>query len=172
MKREISDWYNEYSDSIFKYILMMIHDHHQAEDLTHDTFIKAYRNYHSFQKKSNPKTWLFSIAHNVTVDYIRKKKPIHVIKEILAANKDSGPTPDEIVELKENSHELYQALGNLKQAYREVIIIRKIKGFSTKETTEILNWSESKVKTTLYRAMTALEKQMVKEGDHHEKTTG
>jgi hypothetical protein len=47
-KKEITEWYHQYSDSIFNYILFMIHDYQQAEDLTHDTFIKAYKYYGSF----------------------------------------------------------------------------------------------------------------------------
>ena len=163
-KEEITNWYQLYSDSIFKYILMMINDYQQAEDLTHDTFIKAYKNYHSFQKKSKPQTWLFSIAHNNTVDYIRKQKPLKIFQEILQTMKDSSPLPEDVLEIRESSMELYSALSRLKSSYREVIILRKIKEFNTKETSEILKWSEGKVKTTLYRAIPALEKELLKEG--------
>nr|GGG71089.1 DNA-directed RNA polymerase sigma-70 factor [Virgibacillus oceani] len=169
-KSEITEWYHQFSDSIFKYICLMIHDYQQAEDLTHETFIKAYKYYNSFEHKSNPRTWLFSIAHNITIDFLRKKKPLRIIADILLTREDSNPLPADIVEIKENSKELYNAISNLKESYREVIIIRKIKGFSIKETTEILNWSEGKVKTTLYRAIQALEKQLIKEGFLNEKT--
>lgn len=170
IKREITEWYHHYSDSIFKYISMMLHDYQQAEDLTHETFIKAYKYYNSFDRKAKPKTWLFSIAHNITVDYIRKQKPVKIFKDIFLTKTDSNPLPEDIVEVKENSKELYKALSNLKESYREVIILRKIKGFSIIETSEILNWSEGKVKTTLYRAIPALEKQLIKEGFLNEKT--
>ena len=94
-KEEITNWYHLYSDSIFKYILTMIYDYQQAEDLTHDTFIKAYKNHNSFQKKSKPQTWLFSIAHNNTVDYIRKHKPVKIFQEIFQTIKDSAPLPED-----------------------------------------------------------------------------
>jgi RNA polymerase sigma-70 factor (ECF subfamily) len=147
----------------------MIHDYQQAEDLTHDTFIKAYKYYGSFERRANPKTWLFSIAHNITIDFIRKQKPVKLIKDMILTKKDSNLLEDTI-EVKESSRELYKALSKLKESYREVIIIRKIKGFSIQETSEVLNWSESKVKTTLYRAIPALEKQLIKEGFLYEKT--
>ncbi|WP_407271287.1 RNA polymerase sigma factor [Radiobacillus sp. PE A8.2] len=161
---ELSTWYEEHSASIFKYICMMTHDYQLAEDLTHDTFIKAYKYFDSFEGKASPKTWLFRIAHNVTIDYIRKQKPLNFLKEIIFSKGDAGPSAEEMVEIKENSKELYEALSKLNQSYREVIILRKIKGFSIQETKEILNWSESKVKTTLYRALPALEEQLVKGG--------
>lgn len=164
IKKDVEEWYCHYSDSIFKFIFMMVHDYQQAEDLTHETFIKAYKNYGSFEGKAKPRTWLFSIARNITVDSIRKHKPIKLFKDFILIHKDSDPLPEDIVEVKENSKELYKALSSLKRPYREVIILRKIKGFSIKETSDILNWSEGKVKTTLYRALPALENQLVKEG--------
>lgn len=169
-KEIIADWYLHHSDSVFKYIFMMIQDHQQAEDLTHDTFIKAYKNFHLFEERAKARTWLFRIAHNVTIDYIRKRKPVTILKDIFSTKKDTSPLPEDVVEVRESSRELYQALGNLKASYREVIILRKIKGFSIKETSEVLNWSEGKVKTTLYRAIPALEKQLTEEGFIHEET--
>lgn len=170
VKGEITDWYQLYSDSIFKYILMMINDYQQAEDLTQDTFIKAYKKHHSYQRKASPKTWLFSIAHHVTIDYMRKQKPLRIFQEFFQTVKDTAPLPEDMVEIRESSIELYQALGRLKPSYREVIILRKIKEFSIRETSEILNWTEGKVKTTLYRAIPALEKELVKEGFLDEKS--
>ena len=169
-KMELSSWYQLYSDAVFKYILMMIHDYQQAEDLTHDTFVKAYKNQHSFQYKAAPKTWLFRIAHNLTIDYIRKQKPLNLLQEFFKSQISPEPLPEDKVEIKESSVALYQALSRLKPTYREVIILRKIKEFSTRETSEILNWSEGKVKTTLHRAIPALEKELLKEVALNEKS--
>ncbi|MCL7749217.1 RNA polymerase sigma factor [Halalkalibacter sp. MEB205] len=164
----ITEWYSQYSNSIFSYILLMIHEHQLAEDLTHETFIKAYKKYDSFKGDSSPKTWLFSIARHTTIDYVRKRKPVSYLKEFLSFKTDKGPLPDEVVQIKESSRELFEALRQLKKTYRDVIILRKLKEFSTKETAEILNCSESKVKSTLNRAIPALEKQLLKEGYLHE----
>lgn len=168
-KVEITEWYQQHGDSIFRYILLMVRDHQQAEDLTQETFIKAFRSYDSFERKANPKTWLFRIAHNVTIDFIRKQKPLELLKELVLLGKSANAAPEGIVEIKENSTELYDALGQLKAPYREVIVLRKIREFSIQETGEILSWSESKVKNTLSRALSALEKQLNKEGIIHEK---
>lgn len=146
----------------------MIRDSQQAEDLTQDTFVKAYRYFENFEQRSNPKTWLFNIAHNLTIDYIRKRKPISMVKDFFQNTKDHAPLPEDIVEIKESSAELYQALGRLKTSYREVILLRKVKGFTIQETSQILGWSESKVKMTLLRALAVLEKQLIKEGFEYE----
>ena len=147
----------------------MVRDNQQAEYLTQETFIKAFRFYDTFERQANPRTWLFRIAHNLTIDFIRKQKPLELLKELVFPGKNAITLPEEVVEIRENSTELYNALGRLKSYYREVIILRKIKEFSIQETSEILNWSESKVKNILSRALLALEKQLLKEGFFHEK---
>lgn len=164
-KEEIADWYDEHSKSILTFILLMVKDYQQAEDLTHDTFVKAYLYYDSFKNHSSEKTWLFSIAHNLTVDFLRKRKPSIFFKEFFLSQKDNNNLlPEEIIKIKENSYEFYKALGEIKDTYRKVIVLRKIKGFSIEDTAKILSWSESKVKSTLFRAIPVLKKQLIKEG--------
>lgn len=163
-KEEIEGWYDQHCKSVLSFILLMVKDYQLAEDLTHDTFIKAYLYYDSFKNHSSVKTWLFSIAHNLTVDYLRKRKPNVGFKEMFLLKKDDKPLPEEVIQIREDSCELYKALENIKDTYRMVIILRKIKGFSIEETAMILGWSESKVKSSLFRAIPALRKQLLKEG--------
>lgn len=166
-KNEISEWYVEHSEAVFNYIFLLTHDYQKAEDLTQETFINAYKFYESFQKNSSPKTWLYRIAHNATIDYVRRRKPLLFFKNLFLAA-DPTPLPDEIIEMKEEINEIYTILQSLKSSYREVIILRKIKEFSTKETAEITGWSESKVKSTLSRALVAFEENLLKEGYEYE----
>ncbi|TDL80555.1 RNA polymerase sigma factor [Peribacillus frigoritolerans] len=163
-KEEIADWYDQHSKSVLTFILLLVKDYQQAEDLTHDTFVKAYLYYDSFKHHSSEKTWLFSIAHNLTVDFLRKRKHSMFFKELFISQKNNNQLPEEIIKIKENSYELYKALGEIKDTYRKVIVLRKIKGFSIEDTAMILSWSESKVKSTLFRAMPVLKKQLLKEG--------
>jgi RNA polymerase sigma-70 factor, ECF subfamily len=166
---EISRLYDEHSDAILSFILLMVKDYQAAEDLTHDTFIKAYLNYETFRHRSSIKTWLFSIAHNITVDYVRKRKPTTFFKEMFHLISESKQLPEEIIQVKEESQELYNALQKLKDTYRKVIVLRKIKCFSIQDTAKILGWSESKVKSTLHRAIPALKRQLEREGFTNEK---
>ncbi len=169
-REELEAWYDQHSKSVLSFILVIVKDYQLAEDLTHDTFVKAYLYYDSFKHYSSEKTWLFSIAHNLTVDTLRKKKPATLLKEIFHLQKDKHPLPDQIVQIKEESYELFLALEKLKDTYRKVIVLRKIKGFSIEDTSKILGWSESKVKSTLFRAIPALKKQLILEGYWDEET--
>ncbi|UFU00639.1 RNA polymerase sigma factor [Radiobacillus kanasensis] len=159
----ILSWYDQYSVYLFKYVLKMVKDVQTAEDITQDTFIKAFNKMGMYEEIRHPKTWLFRIAHNLTVDYIRKQAPILLIKDFFFQEKDMGPSTESQVVIKESSKELYEAILKLKPSYREVIILRKIEGFSVQDTAQILKWSESKVKTTLLRALRTLEKQLSEE---------
>lgn len=100
-EEDINEWYDLYHQTIFKFVLMLIRDYQQAEDLTQETFFKAYKYYYNFNRNSSEKTWLFSIAHNLTVDYIRKQRPMRFLKEIFQSPTDIRLLPENVVQLKE-----------------------------------------------------------------------
>ncbi|MDQ0232640.1 RNA polymerase sigma factor [Metabacillus malikii] len=163
-KDELTDWFDQYGQAILTYILLMVRDYQQAEDLTQETFIKAFRNQHKFEQKSSVKTWLYAIAHNVTIDYFRKKHPLQHYLGLTMREADDKPIPEQIVTMNVQNEQLYKAIQQLKPTYRQVIILRKLKEFSTTETARILNWSESKVKMTLKRSLVELKTELVKGG--------
>lgn len=169
-KLTINDWYHSYSQEVFFVVYMIVEDYQQAEDLTQDTFVKAYSNLDTFKQHSSPKTWLIKIARNLTIDYLRKRKPFLVIIDFFRNQQSKDPLPDTFMHINENNKELYQALSKLKRTYREVIILRKVKDFTIHETAEILNWSDDKVKVTLHRAMKDLKQILLEGGFIHETT--
>ncbi|HAM80329.1 RNA polymerase sigma factor [Ornithinibacillus bavariensis] len=166
-KQRISDWYLAYSNDIYNYIYFLVSDHELAKDILQDTFLRAYRNINSF-KGDNVRGWLFRIARNVTIDDIRKKKPIASLLDSFSLLNANEPSPEEMAILNETEKELYLSLSKLKLSYRDVIVLRKIKEFSISETAEILGWTEKKVKVTLFRAIKALRKELGKENFSHE----
>ncbi|WP_078382458.1 RNA polymerase sigma factor [Sutcliffiella halmapala] len=167
MKAQINDWYYEYSNDVYRYVFFMIGDHDQAKDIVQDTFLRAYNNYDSFLG-GNEKSWLFRIARNLTIDYIRKKKPIAYYFDSVPSIKAVDKTPEQLMLLNETEQQLYIALSRMKRSYRDVIVLRKIKEFSIGETAHILGWTENKVKVNLFRALKTLRKELIKEGYCHE----
>lgn len=170
-KKIIDDWYQQYSDGIYRFILMRIGDHEQAKDLVHDTYVRAFKNLGSFQGDSSGKTWLYQIARNVTIDYLRRKKPFAYMLEQLRISNMEMRTPEKELELHEDITYLYEALSKLRPQHKEVIIFRKINELSTRETAEVLGWKESRVKTNLRRGLIELKAQLTKEGYVHGKNT-
>jgi RNA polymerase sigma-70 factor, ECF subfamily len=166
---QVNDLYHQYADDIYRFILLIARDQHKAEDLMHDTFLKAFKNMEQFSHYSNQRAWLFVIARNLTIDYIRRNKPIKWAVDIFPLSIPSPEKlPDEKIEADENLKTIYDALGKIKEKYRFVIVCRIIEGFSTHETAEILGWSQSKVKVTLHRGLIKLRKQLEKEGFTYE----
>lgn len=161
--KTLEDLFHEYSSLIYRFILLMVSNREEAEDLTQEVFIRVHKALPQFKGESSYKTWLYTIARNLVYDHCRKKRTINLLKE-LARLERTEPIPEEILELKEQSQSLYQALLALKLSYREIIILRKIKGYQINETAEILGWTESKVKTTLHRALNALKNELIKKG--------
>ena len=161
---QIEKWFDQYGEAVLTYILVMVRDYALAEDLTQETFLKAYKGQHRFQQNASVKTWLFAIAANTTKDYLRKKNPLKYYLNLTLNEQDEQPIPEQLVTMSDTSTNLYLALQQLKLAYQQVIMLRKLKDFSTQETAMILSWSESKVKMTLKRALEALKFELEKRG--------
>lgn len=167
-QQNLQELYMTYSDDLYRYIYYMVRDATLAEDLVQETFIRAYRRMDTFRHESNIRTWLYTVARNATIDQLRKRSILSWIPLIHQRNIASDqPLPEELILKDERTRELYQALGQLKQNYREVLILRKIEELSTQETADILGWSEAKVKSTLLRALQAL-KETITRGDTDE----
>lgn len=157
---KVTKWYLNYREDVYKYINSIVKNYSLAEDLVQETFIKAYLKANTFKGKSSVKTWLYSIAYNLTMDFFKKKKSICTLQDIYIKNQDWNAILWDIRKWEANK-ELIVSINNLKSSYRQVIILRKLQGYSVKETGEILNWSENKVKVTLSRAIKYLRNQLI-----------
>ncbi|MCM3639337.1 RNA polymerase sigma factor [Sporosarcina luteola] len=164
IEMQIQILYEQYHNEIFRYIFLMIGDRQQAKDLMQETYVKAFINIEDFRGDANVKTWLYRIARNETIDFLRRKKPATYLVDFFLHVKSSQPTPEEVIVLGNDMELLYLALSRIKKGYRDVIILRKIRELSTKETATILGWKESRIKTNLHRGLMALQKELKKEG--------
>ena len=155
---KISEWFSLYNKDIYHFLVYYIVSS-DVEDLVQEVFIRAIKGFNTYQKRSSPKTWLFSIARHVGIDEMRKRKRLRMKQMIwFWDEKKYKETPEEILQLNENNRLLYQAIHSLKVNYRDVIILRGIKELSVSETASILNWNENKVRITYHRALKTLQK--------------
>ncbi|WP_159102371.1 RNA polymerase sigma factor [Caldalkalibacillus mannanilyticus] len=161
--------YHQYCDDLYRFFIFMVGSSEVAEDLLQETFLNVYTSIRSFEGRATEKTWLFRIARNIAVDWIRKKRSFRWIVEALTATiKSSEPQPLHFIELNESEAELYRALAKLSDKYRTVIYLRKIKEFSIAETAAIMQCTEGRVKTDLYRGLQKLKDLLEEEGYIHE----
>lgn len=178
MDSVFDELYEKYHQDIFQFIFYMVRNKEQSEDLVQEVYIRVLKSYGNFEGKSSEKTWLFSIARNVAIDFFRKQKgwKQKIIEKFdwnVQQIRDKMPIPEEIALKTEEIQLMYQALEYCTVDQKSVIIFRYLQEMSIAETAEALGWTESKVKTTQHRAVTVLknhmEKLMAKEGSTIEK---
>ncbi|WP_078551261.1 RNA polymerase sigma factor SigX [Bacillus alkalicellulosilyticus] len=162
MESQFDYLYETYHQSLFQFIFYMVRNRETAEELVQEVYIKVLQSYESFEGNSSEKTWLYSIARHVAIDWIRmqnrqKRKWLGMFspieKEII---RDSAPLPDEVVTQREEIRQIYKGLQQCSVDQQQVIILRYIQSLSIAETAQILGWTDSKVKTTQHRAIKAL----------------
>ncbi|QUW22085.1 RNA polymerase sigma factor SigX [Sporosarcina sp. Marseille-Q4063] len=157
--------YEQYHNDVFRFLIYLIRDRDQAEDLMHEVYVRVLRAYSGFEGKSSEKTWLFSIAKNVAIDHYRKNsvRRKHSFDKFDWEKSELVSTeilPDNLVVLNEEMKELLNVLDTCTGDQKMVIHMRFIHDLSIADTAEILGWSEGKVKTTQHRAISALRKKL------------
>ncbi|HOB83057.1 MAG TPA: sigma-70 family RNA polymerase sigma factor [Bacteroidales bacterium] len=163
---------NRYRDSIYFMLLKMVNNPIDAEDLTIEAFGKAFRSIDSYTPRFAFSTWLFMIATNNCIDFIRKKQsspiPVNQDKDIMdtmTVNIQSDlPDPEEALINDQKIATLRKIVTQLKSPYREIIELRYYKEFSYEEISAELKIPIGTVKAQLYRAKTLLYNIFVKTG--------
>ncbi len=151
--------YEAYFDKIYRYIVIRIGNEMEAEDMTQQVFLKALRSISSFRWRGIPfSAWLFRIAHNQVVDYLRKKsKRVTVPIDKLPAT-PSGDDPQLMAEQRHDIEQLVSASKQLTQAQREVVSLRFAGGLSVAEVSKVMGKSPGAVKALQHSAIVALRK--------------
>jgi RNA polymerase sigma-70 factor (ECF subfamily) len=140
---------NLYKGRIFSYVYRMVRNYHDAEDITFDTFIKCFKALARFDTSKKFSTWLFTIAHNTTLDFFRKNK-----QQYEYFDEQHGVIDDlnEKLGKKKKMEKIEKALAKLPPLDRELIVLFHKEEYSYKEISEILEIPVTTIKTRLHRA--------------------
>lgn len=143
-EKAFAELIEEYQPKIFAHILSMVKSESSAEDLTQESFIAAYRNIATFQKRASFFTWLWRIAHNKALGWLRSQKKEHVLEF-----KEEIYYPPEVEEEKESISELLQFLPK-----RQEIVYRlfELENLSQKEIASQLNIPLGTVRSRIHYA--------------------
>jgi len=148
-----------YKDAIFYFLLKTVNNRTDAEDLTLECFGKAFRNIDQYSTKYAFSTWLFRIASNTGIDFIRKRKKNIVKLETkeesnmdIPSYESNSPTPEQQIINKQSATFLRQEVSQLKDRYRVLIELRYFKEFSYEEIAKEMNLPIGTVKAQLFRA--------------------
>jgi RNA polymerase sigma-70 factor (ECF subfamily) len=150
--------YVRYADGVYAAIRRMVHDRHEAEDLTQAVFVKLIRVIHSYEDRGVPfAAWINRVARNTALDHLRASRLVPC--EEVRANEESSDHAD-----YERLWSLREALDELPQNQREVLVLRHIAGLSPSEIAERLGRSEGSIHGLHHRARGALRSALLERG--------
>jgi RNA polymerase sigma-70 factor, ECF subfamily len=165
LDQEFSDFYRAHLRDVYNYTYYRTGNHHDAEDLTTQTFIQAYRHFERAQRESNGRPlrpWLIRIAHNLAANYYRdrSRKPTAVLED--AATIGERHDTEDLVEQREEVGRVLEGVRSLPDDRREALIMRFALGMDNQEISRALGRSEGATKVLIHRAIRQLEEEIDK----------
>jgi len=150
-----------HQDAVFRLVVRMVRDRALAEDLAQETFLKAYRALPTYDPRWKLQSWLLKIAHNATIDHLRRQRLDTTALE-LPADEDASSPLDRIADPRARNAEqeargralardLQDALQTLDPAYRELLLLRFEEGLAYQDIAEITGLPLGTVKVRLHR---------------------
>ena len=153
-----------YKGQIYAYLLRSVKNYEDAEELTIEAFFKAYRALDNWKPQARFSTWLYKIAHNLSIDFHRAKSRRQayslddeefVLEEPTAV--DLWSNPEWKIEEKDRHRVIREAIDQLSPKQKEVFMLNRYQGLQIKEITEVLGMAEGTVKIHLHRAVKKLQ---------------
>jgi len=157
---------NRYVSIVYNLIVRLVGDRREAEDLTQETFMKMWKALSRFDTDKNFKTWIFAIARNTAIDYLRKKKPV-LFSRLNSENEDGevkfedniaddAILADEMFAKKESAVVVEKALQTLSLDERTIIILHETDQMTFEEIADVLSKPMNTVKSRYRRALQKL----------------
>lgn len=172
-KPPFEEVYDRYYDNVFNLAYRLMGDREEAQDLTQEVFLHAFRAYESFRGESQVFTWLYRITSNLAKNrYKQLQREREHRWEILEEHEDeeeeiepfewedTSLSPETLLERKERSEAIQKAIDELPEEQRITVVLRDIEGLSYQEIAKILGCSVEAVKSRLFRARSALRKKL------------
>jgi RNA polymerase sigma-70 factor (ECF subfamily) len=151
---------NTYQNAVYNLCYRMLGERTEAEDAAQETFLRAYMNLQRYDPARSFKTWLLSIASNHCIDRLRRRRLIWLsLDEPLPPNimlSSDEPEPEEATIKDQRSQAIQMLLNELSTEYRAAVVLRYWYDYSYTEIADILDTTESAIKSRLFRARQAL----------------
>lgn len=165
---------NLYADKLYNYIVRMLGNPHDAEDVLQEVFLRAYQGLPTFDGRASLSTWLFRIAHNLCIDHYRKQERRVKTVSIYQDNSDEAdegteewefpdtqtPDPMQAVLDKELQELVERALENLSPKLKSVLLLYDVEGLSYEEISQSLGIPMGTVKSRLHMARSEIQKKV------------
>jgi RNA polymerase sigma-70 factor, ECF subfamily len=151
-----------YKDAVFGLCLGFLRNRADAEDLTHDAFVRAYLNLRRYRLEKRFSTWLFTIASNLCRNRLRYRRYHPVVSA--PDQMEGGGDPGRAVAREDRIGKIREMLDRLPHSYRAPLVLRYYNDLSYKEIAEVLFLREGTVKTRIHRAKLMLKDALEKDG--------
>jgi RNA polymerase sigma-70 factor (ECF subfamily) len=162
---------DEYKDKIYNYVARMLNDPYEAEDVTQEAFLRAYRSLPRFRGASSFHTWLYRIASNLAIDVVRKRKrqdPTFSLDEPLESDDgeyereipDDTGSPEDRTSTRETRVAVRRAIMDLPEKLRDVMILYELQGETYEDIADILDVPLGTVKSRLFNARNRLKESL------------
>jgi RNA polymerase sigma-70 factor (ECF subfamily) len=166
LDRDFTELYRTHLKDVYSYAYYRIGNHHDAEDLTEQTFLQAYRHFERALRESNGRPlrpWLIRIAHNLAANYYRdrSRRPQTQLEDATVLT--APHATEEVVAGREEVKEVLDGVSKLPDDRREALIMRFALGMDNREIARALGRSEGATKVLIHRAIKQLEEGLPQE---------
>lgn len=163
----------KYEKYVCTTVYSVVKNYDDSFDVAQEVFLKLYHSIASFKGESSFSSWLYRIAKNTALDFLRKEKKSRNNVSLYTENDDGEETqmeipdnsvsssPEQTAVRNEAKDIIYSALDEISEQHKEIIVLRDIDGFSYEEIAEMLGLEYGTVKSRLFRARDALRKKLL-----------
>ena len=152
----------QYQHRLLRYLVYLSGNRELAEDLFQETWIRVLERGHQYDGRHEFSTWLYAVARNLTIDYLRKKNPVSL--DGLMEDEDHAPVEPadtrpmawEVVQQHEQAERISEALVSIPVEYRETVVLRFQEGLTLEEIANVTSAPVGTVKSRLYRGLNML----------------
>jgi RNA polymerase sigma-70 factor (ECF subfamily) len=159
-KSAFAELYDRNVVRVYRHIYYLVGDGREAEDLTAQTFLKAWEAVGRYKERGAPiAAWLLRIAHNLTVSYLRSRRDVSELDDAYVDQKRAG-NPEAVLEQSSDERSVREAVMKLRDEQRQVIMLRFVEELGYQEVAEVIGKSVPAVRVIQHRALGNLRKIM------------
>lgn len=145
--------YDLYVERVYRHIYYRVGNTRDAEDLTQQAFLKAWKAIGKYRKKGSPfLAWLMRISHNLVIDFYRSRKDITYLDDEIEL-RDSKAGPEKLAEAQYDQQQIRKVILQLPEEQQQVVMMSFIEGFSYGEIAAALGKSEGNIRVMVHRAL-------------------
>lgn len=160
-REAFTEIYRLHSQRVYRHICYVTGDPHEADDLTNETFIQAWKSISKYEDRGVPiEHWLLKIGHRMATHHLKRRKPVQDIENVRLED-TSERQPEHLLEMAGEVESLRAAVLKLPEVHRQVVIWRFIEGMSYDEVAGMLGKSSGAIRVVQFRALRQLREILV-----------